>query len=88
MCVCFITAGPITKLLQCRVFKIPHPLCFPPPSVSRPLAGGPGAGRSAAEVRAGTRVFKSPTPLGVPPPYWGARRGPERSGGPRRDSSL
>jgi len=30
----------------------------------------------------------NPTPLGVPPPRWGARRGPERSGGPRRDSSL
>jgi hypothetical protein len=29
-----------------------------------------------------------PTPLGIPPPRWGARRWPERSGGPRRDPSL
>ena len=29
-----------------------------------------------------------PHPLGVPPPRWGARRGPERSGGLRRDPSL
>jgi len=40
-----------------RVFKIPHPLCSPPPSCPRPLVGG-------------------------------RRRGPERSGGPRRDPSL
>jgi len=35
-----------------------HPPRCPPV----PL-GGSGAGRSAAEVRAGTRVFKIPTPL-------------------------
>jgi hypothetical protein len=28
------------------------------------------------------------TPLGAPVPRWGARRGPERSGGPCRDPSL
>ena len=62
---------------------------YPTPYVSNPLLNPTSLGvPPPREASAGTRVFKSPTPLGAPPPRWGARRGPERSGGPRRDPRL
>jgi hypothetical protein len=68
-------AGPSNltrESLKAPTPQVSNPLINPTPSVTPPSRGGTlggrGAGRSAAEVCAGTRVFKSPTPLGVPVP--------------------